>query len=382
MARLARSLTTDLPWSGIRAFCRLAMRRADVRVEGLGHLPATGPAVIAARHFHHFYDGCALLAVVPRPLHVVVALDWVQNPAGRQVMERACQAAGWPAVDRPEAFNRPGEPADGARGTTDPARLRAATRESVRLLRAGKLLLVFPEGFPNVDPGYTPKTTDDAFLPFRRGFLRFVAYAERDGRTRVPIVPVGLEYRRGARWHLTMRFAVGVRSGAGSGGASPRHRGPGAHPVWPRHVAISRKAAGSDWPGRVHAWLAVSAACRKEPRAHLGCAAHPPLSPAPAWRASRSACLWTILTEDRQGYAHHPETKRWRGKLAALFRRHEALTAEMERRGYRHRSPLDSRLATGMAAQHDYVDAPEAQLALLRHKGCGCAVADAGAAPA
>jgi 1-acyl-sn-glycerol-3-phosphate acyltransferase len=66
MARLARSLTTDLPWSGIRAFCRLAMRRADVRVEGLGHLPATGPAVIAARHFHHFYDGCALLAVVPR----------------------------------------------------------------------------------------------------------------------------------------------------------------------------------------------------------------------------------------------------------------------------------------------------------------------------
>ncbi|HKO33158.1 MAG: hypothetical protein K0S78_289 [Thermomicrobiales bacterium] len=206
MARLARSLTTDLPWSGIRAFCRLAMRRADVRVEGLGHLPATGPAVIAARHFHHFYDGCALLAVVPRPLHVVVALDWVQNPAGRQVMERACQAAGWPAVDRPEAFNRPGEPADGARGTTDPARLRAATRQSVRLLRAGKLLLVFPEGFPNVDPGYTPKTTDDAFLPFRRGFLRFVAYAERDGRTRVPIVPVGLEYRRGARWHLTMRF--------------------------------------------------------------------------------------------------------------------------------------------------------------------------------
>ena len=92
--------------------------------------------------------------------------------------------------------------------------------------------------------------------------------------------------------------------------------------------------------------------------------------------------LWTILTEDRQGYAHHPETKRWRGKLAALFRRHEALTAEMERRGYRHRSPLDSRLATGMAAQHDYVDAPEAQLALLRYKGCGCAVADAGAAPA
>jgi hypothetical protein len=92
--------------------------------------------------------------------------------------------------------------------------------------------------------------------------------------------------------------------------------------------------------------------------------------------------LWTILTEDRKGYARHPETRRWRGKLAALYRRHEALAAEMERRGYRHRSPLDPGLATGITAQHDYVDSLEAQLALLRHKGCGCAVADADVAPA
>jgi hypothetical protein len=87
--------------------------------------------------------------------------------------------------------------------------------------------------------------------------------------------------------------------------------------------------------------------------------------------------LWTILTEDRQGYAHHPETRRWRGKLAALYRRHESLVAEMERRGYRHGSPLDPHLATGLATQHDYVDAPEAQLMLLHIKGCGCAVRDA-----
>jgi putative membrane protein len=74
------------------------------------------------------------------------------------------------------------------------------------LLRAGLPLLVFPEGYPNVDPSYTPKTDDDEFLPFRPGFIRFVALAERDGLTRVPIVPVGLEYRRGDRWRLTIRF--------------------------------------------------------------------------------------------------------------------------------------------------------------------------------
>lgn len=84
--------------------------------------------------------------------------------------------------------------------------------------------------------------------------------------------------------------------------------------------------------------------------------------------------LWTILSTGRAGYANHPETRRWRGKLAALFARHEALVAEMERRGYRHGSPLDPHLATGCAVQTDYVDRPEVQRDLLRAKGCDCAV--------
>ena len=86
--------------------------------------------------------------------------------------------------------------------------------------------------------------------------------------------------------------------------------------------------------------------------------------------------LWAILTEDRRGYAHHPETKRWRGKLAALYSRHELLVVEMLRRGYQHGSPLDPRLAIGEAIQDDFVDTLEAQRALLRGKGCACAVAD------
>lgn len=57
--------------------------------------------------------------------------------------------------------------------------------------------------------------------------------------------------------------------------------------------------------------------------------------------------IWTILTENRSGYRRHPEVLRWTGRLGALFRRHEALVAEMERRGYRHRSPLDEGRARG-----------------------------------
>jgi putative membrane protein len=89
--------------------------------------------------------------------------------------------------------------------------LLAATRESVGLLRGGELLLVFPEGYPNVDPGFTPKADDDAFLPFEPGFLRFVALTEQDGVTRVPIVPVGFEYQRRHRWRVTVRFGHPVR---------------------------------------------------------------------------------------------------------------------------------------------------------------------------
>ncbi|MGB3307383.1 MAG: pyrimidine dimer DNA glycosylase/endonuclease V [Thermomicrobiales bacterium] len=82
--------------------------------------------------------------------------------------------------------------------------------------------------------------------------------------------------------------------------------------------------------------------------------------------------LWTILTEGKTGYLRHPETRRWQGKLAALYQRHESLVAELGRRGYQHHSPLDPTRATGLREQTDYVDSPAVQLELLRAKGCAC----------
>ncbi|MBN1224649.1 MAG: pyrimidine dimer DNA glycosylase [Candidatus Aminicenantes bacterium] len=82
--------------------------------------------------------------------------------------------------------------------------------------------------------------------------------------------------------------------------------------------------------------------------------------------------LWTILTQGRKGYSHHPETLRWRGKLKALFRRHQALAKEMERRGYKHRSLLDRRLASGASAQTETLEPVEMQMERLRNKKCGC----------
>jgi hypothetical protein len=84
--------------------------------------------------------------------------------------------------------------------------------------------------------------------------------------------------------------------------------------------------------------------------------------------------IWSILTQGKTGYSKHPETKRWDGKLAALYRRHEENIAEMERRGYNHNSPLDKALATGSATQDSFVDSFEKQKEILRNKGCNCRI--------
>lgn len=51
-------------------------------------------------------------------------------------------------------------------------------------------------------------------------------------------------------------------------------------------------------------------------------------------------CIWIVITQSKTGYAYHPETCRWRAFLPALAARHRQLVNELQRRGYRHASPL------------------------------------------
>ena len=88
--------------------------------------------------------------------------------------------------------------------------------------------------------------------------------------------------------------------------------------------------------------------------------------------------IWTVLTEGKRGYARHPETLRWRGRLAALYARHEEEVAEMGRRGFNHASPLDRALATGSARQTELVDSVAAQLERLTERECDCVRSEAG----
>ena len=187
----------------MRAFSRTMLKRsADLTVDGLDNVPASGPVILAARHYHHQIDGEALLATLPRPTHLMVALDWVEDGLGRSGMAAACRAARWPAVIRSGATS-------GADGAARRRALRAAMRESLQLLREGRVLVIFPEGYPNVDPNPTPKDDAHPFLPFKEGFARLAAMASAEGMI-VPIVPVGFSYEPGPKWRVTMRFGKPV----------------------------------------------------------------------------------------------------------------------------------------------------------------------------
>jgi hypothetical protein len=77
--------------------------------------------------------------------------------------------------------------------------------------------------------------------------------------------------------------------------------------------------------------------------------------------------MFVVLSENRKGYAAHPETRRWRGHLAALGKRHDLLVEEMQLRGYNHHSPLP--VITGETTwPKTFIDPPHAQFAILQQK--------------
>ncbi|HXT35449.1 MAG TPA: 1-acyl-sn-glycerol-3-phosphate acyltransferase [Chloroflexota bacterium] len=194
-------------WSMLGPLCRLGTRRL-LRIEtvGLSWIPRRGAAILACRHYHYLYDGVALISTVPRRVSLMVALDWVRSPTTRKLMAAGCGIARFPVVMRE---GRPGYPPNsmGAyrRGARDS---RLGARTALNLLRDGRVLAIFPEGYPTIDPIAAVKTSPDEILPFRSGFVTLAAVARRQGLPPVPIIPVGLRYREGKPWRLTIRFGA------------------------------------------------------------------------------------------------------------------------------------------------------------------------------
>jgi putative membrane protein len=192
----------------------LTRRKVVSEVYGLDHIPEHGPVMIVARHFHHAYDGCILLQALPRHLHFLVALDWIQQRWLRAVMERACDLAHWPVILRKDNLTYHANGRKSAYQTKEAmGYLRRAATLTVKLLRKGETVVIFPEAYPVIDPSTTHRSSSagteqpDDILPFRHGFAQLIKKAEQDGQTRVAIVPLGMYYNnRDGRWHATLRI--------------------------------------------------------------------------------------------------------------------------------------------------------------------------------
>jgi 1-acyl-sn-glycerol-3-phosphate acyltransferase len=219
----------------------LATQTSTVVVTGGEHVPADGPVLIAAHHYHHLLDGAVLIERLARPVHIVVALDWAADTRQRWLMERACALAQWPVVLRPAslAASRAYAPGELARY------VRRGLRDAAALLRDGRVVVVFPEGYPVVDPASgtsaRPPRDADGFLPFAGGFRTIGSFARHAGAGDVPIVPLGFAYAHdGRRWQITARFgaalpataaaddverAVRALSGPSANGVSPHPTG-------------------------------------------------------------------------------------------------------------------------------------------------------------
>jgi 1-acyl-sn-glycerol-3-phosphate acyltransferase len=143
--------------AAVRRWCRLVLAGAGCRldVEGLEHLPAAGPFVLAANHTS-YVDVVALLAALPVDFRFVAKRELLRAPLVGAVIRRV----GHLTVDR----------VDAVRGIGDAGRVAAA-------LAAGTSVLVFPEGTFAEAAG---------LLPFRLGAFSAAVDAAR------PVVPVTL----------------------------------------------------------------------------------------------------------------------------------------------------------------------------------------------
>jgi len=179
------SIARDAPavpflYRALRPPLRQALVRwFDLRVDGLEHLPPSGPYLIAANH-HNYLDGVVLGVTVPDPISFLV-------------MPRV-----WRATPLHPFFHRNirSIPIDLERADV------GALRRALQILQEGRVVGIFPEGPFSVRGRLEPGLPGVALLALRSG---------------VPVVPAGIsgtwEALRDRRFYLPRATPLAVRFG-------------------------------------------------------------------------------------------------------------------------------------------------------------------------
>jgi 1-acyl-sn-glycerol-3-phosphate acyltransferase len=160
-------------WLVRQTICRVYR----LRVRGLEHLPAVGPAIICPKH-QRWEDIPIIGAALPEPLRYIAKAELFQRPLIRELL------AAWG-----------GMPVDRRR----PRATLSSFRGLLPLLQRRAFIVLFPEGTyvrGQVGPGK------------HRLIQMLLRLQGRDGLELLPFVPVGITYHR-----RTLGYEVGVNLG-------------------------------------------------------------------------------------------------------------------------------------------------------------------------
>jgi 1-acyl-sn-glycerol-3-phosphate acyltransferase len=152
-------------------FARIFLR---FRVEGLEHLPRSGPLIIACNHIS-FWDPPLVGSVVPREAHFVAKAELFQNRLFGAIIRR------YNAIP----IHRGPQARRGLRGAED-------------VLAEGGAMVIFPEG---------TRSKTGSFLPPKPGITRLAAL------TRSPIVPARISGSRQIRRSMLRQVEVRIAFG-------------------------------------------------------------------------------------------------------------------------------------------------------------------------
>lgn len=184
----------------IYRFCQGVLRYTwarlhPVRVEGLEHLPATGPAIICPKH-QRWEDILAVGLAMPSPLYYIAKSELFVTPLQRHFL----RALGGVPVDR-----------------QNPRATLSSFRQLLPLLQQKAYVVLFPEGTyfrGRVGPGK------------HRLVQMILKLQERSSLGALPFLPVGLTYEtrpRSSKWMVAVRVGAPLcASGAGQAQALTR----------------------------------------------------------------------------------------------------------------------------------------------------------------
>jgi 1-acyl-sn-glycerol-3-phosphate acyltransferase len=169
----ARHPRGPLAYRGVRGLVRLLLwlfyRRIDV--VGRERIPETGAVIVAANHHNALVDAMLIMATIPRPITALAKAPLFRHPL---IGPPLWMIGAVPVHRRAEAGD-------------DPRRNDEMFAAAIEALRAGGVILIFPEGRSQPQP---------ILLPLRTGAARLLLGAERapGGPTRVTLLPVGMVF--------------------------------------------------------------------------------------------------------------------------------------------------------------------------------------------